>query len=174
MPTGHQQDSSLWPEAKTITSPFLLEAWILPVGKVGRGEEEAGPREQPGCCGQGAGPESPSIFSGAWPAQAAAAGPLAPGPRSVDSGIFLVALGMGGPPHQSQSPNSVSTMENAEHVETFLFPLEHSPLGGRLRCAGLGSSPRSSTHCLCSLRPARPLDFLTHTTGITHVLTGPL
>lgn len=32
---------------KTSTSLFLLEAWILPVGKVGRGEEEAGPREQP-------------------------------------------------------------------------------------------------------------------------------
>lgn len=106
MPTGHQLNSSLWLEVEVLTSLFLLEAWLLPGEQGGEGDTGwLGLRAQPACCGQGAGPESPSIFSRAWPAQPTAAGPLALGLRSVYSSICLVALGTVGPPCLSQSPN---------------------------------------------------------------------
>lgn len=106
MTTGHQLNSSFWLVVKVLTSLFLLEAWLMLGGEGGGAEEEAGAgSKQPARCVQGAGPESPSIFSGAWPGQPAAAGPLAPGLRSVYSGICLVALGTVGPPNLGQSPN---------------------------------------------------------------------
>lgn len=37
MPTGHQLNSSLWPEVKVLASLFLLEAWLLPGEERGRG-----------------------------------------------------------------------------------------------------------------------------------------
>lgn len=106
MTTGHQLNSSFWLVVKVLTSLFLLEAWLMLLGEGGRGRGGGWCREQPVCCAQGAGPENPSIFSGARPAQpAAATGPLALGLRSVYSGICLLALGTVGPPNLGQSPN---------------------------------------------------------------------
>lgn len=93
MPTGHQPNSSLCLGNLNISVPSrsLEPAY----GESGEGRGGGWAEGAACCCGQGAGPESPSIFSRAWPAQATAAGPLAPGPRRVYSGIFLLALGMG-------------------------------------------------------------------------------